>query len=171
MEKTSGFVRTERDMADHLDNGVVGLHWVAADGTILWANRAYYEPLGYTREEWVGHHATEFHADHAALGDMFQRLSKGETIYNYPARLRHKNGSRGTIMGAPCCRHRGGAPRSGGWWRGVPLPSPASRQHSRGELAQHESVGLLVRLRCRHHPRGCKQTAHPPAGGMANHLT
>ena len=35
----------------------------------------------------------EFHADHAALGDMWQRLSKGETIYNYPARLRHKNGS------------------------------------------------------------------------------
>ena len=93
MEKTSGFVRTERDMADHLDNGVVGLHWVAADGIILWANRADYEPLGYTREEWVGHHATEFHADHAALGDMWQRLSKGETIYNYPARLRHKNGS------------------------------------------------------------------------------
>jgi hypothetical protein len=24
---------------------------------------------------------------------MFQRLAKGETIYNYPARLRHKNGS------------------------------------------------------------------------------
>jgi hypothetical protein len=43
--------------------------------------------------KWVGHHAAEFHADHAALGDMFQRLSKGETIYNYPARLRHKNGS------------------------------------------------------------------------------
>ena len=57
-------------MADHLDNGVVGLHWVSADGTILWANRADYEPLGYTREEWVGHHAAEFHADHAALGDM-----------------------------------------------------------------------------------------------------
>ena len=93
MEQSSGFVRTERDMADHLDNGVVGLHWVAADGIILWANRADYEPLGYTREESVGHHVAEFHADHAALADMFQRLSKGETIYNYPARLCHKNGS------------------------------------------------------------------------------
>ena len=93
MEKTGGFVRTARDMADHLDNGVVGLHWVSADGIILWANRADYEPLGYTREEWVGHHAAEFHADHAALADISQRLAKGETIYNYPARLRHKNGS------------------------------------------------------------------------------
>jgi PAS domain S-box-containing protein len=93
MEQTSGFVRTEREMADHLDNGVVGLHWVSADGIILWANRADYEPLGYTCEEWVGHHAAEFHADHAALADISQRLAKGETIYNYPARLRHKNGS------------------------------------------------------------------------------
>ena len=93
MEQTSGFVRTEREMADHLDNGVIGLHWVAADGIILWANRADYEPLGYTREEWVGHHAAEFHAAHAALADISQRLAKGETIYNYPARLRHKNGS------------------------------------------------------------------------------
>jgi len=98
MEQTSEFVRTEREMADHLDNGVVGLHWVAADGIILWANRADYEPLGYTLEEWVGHHAAEFHADHDALGDMFQRLSKGETIYNYPARVRHKNGSLQNVL-------------------------------------------------------------------------
>ena len=98
MEKTSGFVRTESDMADHLDNGVVGLHWVAADGTILWANRADYEPLGYTREEWVGHDAAEFHADHAALADISQRLAKGETIYNYPARLRRKNGSLQNVL-------------------------------------------------------------------------
>ena len=40
MEQTGAFVRTARDMADHLDNGVIGLYWVAADGTILWANRA-----------------------------------------------------------------------------------------------------------------------------------
>jgi hypothetical protein len=46
MEQTSAFVRTEREMADHLDNGVVGLHWASAEGVILWANRADYEPLG-----------------------------------------------------------------------------------------------------------------------------
>jgi PAS domain S-box-containing protein len=80
-------------MADHLDNGVVRLHWVAADGTILWANRADYEPLGYTREEYVGHRIAEFHADSDVLDDMLKRLSKGETFYNYRARLHHKNGS------------------------------------------------------------------------------
>jgi hypothetical protein len=40
MENTDTCIRTERDLVDYLDNGVVGLHWVAADGTILWANRA-----------------------------------------------------------------------------------------------------------------------------------
>lgn len=77
MEKTGTFVRTERDMADYLDNGVVGLHWVAADGTILWANRADYEPLGYTHEEYVGHHIAGFHADPDVIADILNRLSKG----------------------------------------------------------------------------------------------
>ena len=54
MEQTSGFIRTEREMADHLDNGAVGLHWVSADGIILWANRADYEPLGGF-DHGVGH--------------------------------------------------------------------------------------------------------------------
>src|SRR5262249_29511685 len=98
MEQTSGFVRTEREMADHLDNGVVGLHWVAADGTILWANRADYEPLGYTREEWVGHHAAEVHADHAAPGDMWPRRVNVATSYNQPTRVRHKNGSLQNVL-------------------------------------------------------------------------
>ena len=98
MEKTSTFVRTERDMADHFDNGMVGLHWVAADGIILWANRADYEPLGYTHEEYVGHHIAEFHADLDIIDDILQRLSKGETLYNYRARLRHKNGSLQNVL-------------------------------------------------------------------------
>jgi PAS domain S-box-containing protein len=72
---------------------VVGCHWVAGDGTILWAKRADYEPLGYTQEEYVGHHIAKFHADPDVCDDMWQRLTQGETLYNYRARLRHKNGS------------------------------------------------------------------------------
>ena len=41
-------------------------------------------------ERWA--QAAEFHAAHAALADMSQRLAKGETLYKYPARL-PKNGS------------------------------------------------------------------------------
>ena len=92
-EPAGPFVRTEPHMVDYLDNGVVGCHWVAGDGTILWANRADYEPLGYSQEEYVGHHIAEFHADPDVCDDMLRRLAQGETLYNYRARLRHKNRS------------------------------------------------------------------------------
>ena len=55
--------RREAELADFVENAVVSLHWVAADGTILWANQAELELLGYTREEYIGHHIAEFHAD------------------------------------------------------------------------------------------------------------
>jgi hypothetical protein len=34
------------DLEDFFENGTVGLHLVASDGTILRANKADYEPLG-----------------------------------------------------------------------------------------------------------------------------
>jgi hypothetical protein len=43
--------------------------------------------------KYVGHDIAEFHADPDVIEDLFNRLSKGETLYNYWARLRHKNGS------------------------------------------------------------------------------
>jgi PAS domain S-box-containing protein len=55
--------RRERELADFIENASVGLHWVGADGTILWANQAEMDLLGYTREEYVGRKITEFHAD------------------------------------------------------------------------------------------------------------
>jgi hypothetical protein len=45
--------RTEKDLADFVDTAQVGLHWVASDGTILWANPADYEPLGYSGVEYI----------------------------------------------------------------------------------------------------------------------
>ncbi|HYD11453.1 MAG TPA: PAS domain S-box protein [Allosphingosinicella sp.] len=78
---------------DFFENGTVGLHLVAGDGTILRANRADYEPLGYTAEEYVGHHIAEFHADQPVLEDILARLSRGERLDRYPARLRAKDGS------------------------------------------------------------------------------
>ena len=42
----------------------------APDGTILWANRADYELLGYAPDEYVGHSITEFHADADVIADM-----------------------------------------------------------------------------------------------------
>src|SRR3546814_18746641 len=66
---------------------------VAGDGTILRANQAELDLLGYTREEYVGRHIAEFHADRAAIEDILARLSRGERLDRYEARLRAKDGS------------------------------------------------------------------------------
>jgi len=78
---------------DFFENGNVGLHLVASDGIILRANRADYEPLGYSAEEYIGHHIAEFHADRPVLDDILARLARGERLDKYPARLRAKDGS------------------------------------------------------------------------------
>lgn len=85
--------RRERDLADFLESAVECLHTVGPDGTILWANQAELELLGYVYDQYIGHHIGEFHADRDVVDDMLARLLKGETLTNYPARLRCKDGS------------------------------------------------------------------------------
>jgi PAS domain S-box-containing protein len=87
------FTRDEKRLIDFVDTASIGLHWVAADGTILWANAADYEPLGYTAEEYIGHNIDQFHADPAVLADILRRLAAGERLHEYEARLRCKDGS------------------------------------------------------------------------------
>src|SRR5207253_5798696 len=93
-------VRAEREtqrsadiLTDFVENGSVGLHLVGPDGMILWANRAELDLMGYTREEYVGHHITEFHADPPVIHDILDRLVHKQTLHNYEARLVAKDGS------------------------------------------------------------------------------
>ena len=84
---------SERDLNDFFENGAVPLHWVGPDGTVLRANRAELDLLGYGREEYVGQNIARFHADRPVIEDMLRRLKAGETLRNYPARLRCKDGT------------------------------------------------------------------------------
>ncbi len=84
--------RTQQELSDFVENAAVGMHWIGPDGTVLWANRAELEMLGYAREEYVGHHVAEFHADPPVIEDMLRRLAQGETLDEHPARLRCKDG-------------------------------------------------------------------------------
>ncbi|MEA2998916.1 MAG: hypothetical protein QOK17_749 [Sphingomonadales bacterium] len=81
------------DLEDFFENGTVGLHLVGSDGTILKANRADFEPLGYTADEYIGRPITEFHADEGVIQDILARLAQGEKLDKYRARLRAKDGS------------------------------------------------------------------------------
>jgi PAS domain S-box-containing protein len=83
----------EQLLLDFFENAAVGLHWVDRHGTIIRANRAELELLGYTSDEYVGRHIAEFHADASAIEDILAKLKRGETIHSYEARLRRKDGS------------------------------------------------------------------------------
>jgi PAS domain S-box-containing protein len=85
--------RVERDYVDFVENAALGLHWVGEGGKILWANQAELDLLGYTHDEYIGRHISDFHADEDAITDILCKLSNNETLRDYEARLRHKDGS------------------------------------------------------------------------------
>lgn len=84
---------TPADLDDFFENGAVALHLVGADGIILRANQAELELLGYAAEEYIGRHIAEFHADEDVIDDILARLSRGERLKKYPARLLVKDGT------------------------------------------------------------------------------
>ena len=89
----SALWRSEHNLADFFENASVGLHWVGPDGTILRANQTELKLLGYRHEEYVGHNIAKFHADPPVIADILTRLTRGETLQEYPARLCCKDGS------------------------------------------------------------------------------
>ncbi len=97
-QPADAFSPSEWELRDFFENAAIGLHWVGADGTILWANKAELELLGYTPEEYIGHPIAEFHADADVIADILRRLAANETLHGYEARLRCKDGSIRHVM-------------------------------------------------------------------------
>lgn len=85
--------KSQQELTDFFDNATVGLHWVGPDGTILRVNDAELRLLGYRRDEYVGRHIAEFHVDQSVIEDILRRLANRETLQNYPARMRCRDGS------------------------------------------------------------------------------
>ena len=83
----------ELDLADFFEHGGIALHLVSGDGTILHANRAELDLLGFSANEYIGRHIAEFHADRHVIEDILARLKRGEKLQRYPARLRASDGS------------------------------------------------------------------------------
>ncbi len=93
-EETEQRLRRQLDeLADFVENAAEGLHRVGRDGTILWANRAELNLLGYEPHEYIGRNITEFHADRPVIDDILGKLTKGEVLRDQPARLVCKDGS------------------------------------------------------------------------------
>jgi PAS domain S-box-containing protein len=88
----------ERELAEFLNNASEGIHKVAADGTILYANRAELELLGYRWEEYVGRNIADFYVDGSVIDDILRRLKAGEVLRDQPALLLCKDGSRKPVL-------------------------------------------------------------------------
>lgn len=81
------------ELTDFIENASIPLHWVDGNGIILWANQAELTLLGYPKEEYIGFPISNFHADPEVIQDILTRLTRYETLNNYPASLKCKDGS------------------------------------------------------------------------------
>jgi PAS domain S-box-containing protein len=76
---------------DFIYNSSIGVHAVSPEGIIVYANECELEVLGYTKNEYIGHHISEFQIDESCLADMMTRLSHFDILKNYPARVQGKD--------------------------------------------------------------------------------
>src|SRR5262245_21869927 len=83
----------QHDLQDFVENASVPLHCVGPEGTILWANRAELELMGYGRDEYLGRSIADFHVDRAAAERLLARLRNSEALCSHEAALRAKDGS------------------------------------------------------------------------------
>ncbi len=86
--------RAEEELTNLVEHSVEGLYWVGPGGAILWANQAQLDLLGYARDEYVGRDVRDFHADAAERDTLerLERLARGDTVPDFEARLRCKDG-------------------------------------------------------------------------------
>ncbi|NQZ89767.1 MAG: PAS domain S-box protein [Colwellia sp.] len=92
---------------DFIYNSSIGVHAVSPEGIILYANECELEVLGYTKEEYVGHHVSEYQIDSNCLADMMERLSRFDVLKNYPARVQGKVDIKYIIYNSSVYEHNG----------------------------------------------------------------
>jgi PAS domain S-box-containing protein len=80
---------------------------VGSDGTILWANRAELDFLGYGHGDYIGHNIREFHSDPAACADLLARIARRETVADREVRLLASDGATKVALMTAHARWRG----------------------------------------------------------------
>ena len=88
----------QKELADFLENAAEGLHQVGPDARILWANSSQLRLLGYSVDEYVGHHLADFFVQRDLFDDFWRRIMAREIIYDFPAALRCKDGSTRQVL-------------------------------------------------------------------------
>ena len=90
--------RREQELADFFAESPLGLLWVGPDGRILRVNQAELELVGRTGDEIFGRHVAELHVEAKAAADVLNRVAKRQTVQNYRARLRHRDGTQRQVL-------------------------------------------------------------------------
>lgn len=97
-ERNAQLGRQEEELEDLFESASIGLQILGTDGTILRANNAEMEMLGCTTDEYIGQNISEFHADPECCIELLECLNKMESVKDFPARLRHKDGSERNVL-------------------------------------------------------------------------
>ncbi len=135
---------SQQQLTDFVENAAIGMHWMASDGRILWANQAELNMLGYTREEYIGHSITEFHAESEQIEDILCRLTHNEMLSGYSARLRAKDGSiRDVLINSNVLWENGAFIHTRCFTRDVTEQVYAEQESQRAENALRETLRSL----------------------------
>lgn len=86
------------DPGNILEEAAEALHIVSPKGIIVWANKKELELLGYSKEEYIGHHISEFYSDKFVINDILCRLVYNQEVANYPAELICKDGTKIQVL-------------------------------------------------------------------------
>lgn len=90
--------RRELELRALVETLPYGLHWADAEGTILWANRAELDMLGYSEAEYVGRSSRDVFIEPQVFESIVDRLSRREAVRDQEARLRCRDGSVKTVL-------------------------------------------------------------------------
>lgn len=92
LEDTSTTTVDDEALDDLFHNAAAPIRWVNANGTILRANQAELDMLGYPAAEYIGCNIGEFLTDPDQARAILDSLARGETLRDFPARLRRHDG-------------------------------------------------------------------------------
>jgi PAS domain S-box-containing protein len=89
----SELAEREMELADFLENAVVGLHKIDANGIVIWANRAELDMLGYAPDEFIGRPVADFVVQAGQAASLLARVKSGETLRDEHVQMLCKNGA------------------------------------------------------------------------------
>lgn len=84
---------SEKELSDFFEHATLAIHWIDCEGTILRANRAELQMMGYEAPAYVGRRIADFHDDKAAIADILGRLAAGDDVRDYAARVVCRDGT------------------------------------------------------------------------------